>query len=379
MKINTVLIICAFLSSLPLYGEEFFIEEHNYSVYIPEAWDILNATDKARISFVSDDQTVIFRAYTFDGDTYDSASQMFNELTNNMKKESDGESFRYNGDDAYIADITFEEDGNVLRGWFLFINRDDRDYYLHAISGKDFYGEKLPFILSTLDSFRVENNDSTTKPGAVSQFFYPFPGNDQDTAQMIINENLVTYQTDINEFETSQLVIEREASIMEYYQKIGDKSLFEEAWKRYYRVIFRDNYSRFNNIAASLNKSDIGNNDREKAVIILKWIQNFEYTSSGTFSDLLSPISAVSNENGDCDARGLVYSILLRHFNIDSLLMVSWQYKHSMSAVDVIGEGARYPYEDKRYLIAETTEVVDIGMIPQSMADGEKWIPVSFF
>jgi hypothetical protein len=74
----------------------------------------------------------------------------------------------------------------------------------------------------------------------------------------------------------------------------------------------------------------------------------------------------------------LSYSIILKHLNIDSLLMVSWQYKHSMSAVDVPGDGARIPYEDKTYIVAETTEVVDMGMIPQSMADGDKWIPVSF-
>jgi hypothetical protein len=378
MKNCIIISIFFSLFSLPLTGENFYIEEYGYSIYIPEAWEVLDSSDMSKLSFRSDDQTVVSQISTFDGQTYNSAAEMYEDLTKDFRIESEGSHFLYNGDKSYLADISFNDGQNLLRGWFLFINRDDRDYFLFSFSGEEFYQEKLPFILSVLDSFRIENDDKSLFPGAVSQFYYPFPGNDKDTAQMVINGDIVSFQTDINEFEASQLVIEREASMMEYYQKVGDKPLFEKAWKRYYKVIFRDNYSRFINIAESLRNSKTGTNNRETAVILLNWIQNFEYASSETFSDLLSPLASVSLEKGDCDARGLAYSILLKHFNIDSLLMVSWQYQHSMSAVDVPGDGARYPYNDTSYLIAETTEVVDIGMIPQSMADGEKWIPVSF-
>ncbi|MDA3811807.1 MAG: hypothetical protein PF518_15920 [Spirochaetaceae bacterium] len=378
MKLHRIILIYISLLTLPLFGEEFFIEEYNYTLFVPEGWDVLDSSNLGEISFMSDDQAVVCQVSTFDGRTYNSSLDMFNDLTGDLKKESDGTGFLYNGDDCYIADISFDDGGSTLRGWFLFINRDDRDYYLLSFSGLDYYEEKLSFILSVLDSFRIENNDSKYKPGAISQFYYPFPGNGEDMAQMVINGHIVSYNTDLNEFEASQLVIEREADLMKYYQALGDKPLFEEAWKRYYNIIFRDNYSRFSGLAESLRKTDIGKNEREKAIILLNWIQNFEYTSSGTFSDLLTPISAVSYEKGDCDARGLSYSIILKHLNIDSLLLVSWQYKHSMSAVDVPGDGARIPYEDKTYIVAETTEVVDMGMIPQSMADGDKWIPVSF-
>jgi hypothetical protein len=44
--------------------------------------------------------------------------------------------------------------------------------------------------------------------------------------------------------------------------------------------------------------------------------------------------------------------------------------------VDVAGEGARFEFEGTRYLLAEFTEEVDLGMIPRNMADPSKWIPV---
>ncbi len=379
MKIKIIILVFLFSLLLSAYSEEFFVEEHNYSIYVPEAWEILDSSNLAELSFASDDQTVVCQISTFEGTKFNSAEEMFNVLTGDINNGTQGSSFLYNSDDSYIADISFISSGNEMRGWFLFINRDDIDYYILSFSSADFYEEKLPFLLSVLDSFRIGEDEYVMLPGAISQFYYPFPGNNKDTAQMTINGNLINFKTDINEFEASQLVIEREADLMIYYQELDDKKLFAEAWKRYYKIIFRDNYSRFNNFIDALKKIDIGETSKDKAKILLNWIQNFEYTSSGTFSDLLTPISSVCYENGDCDARGLSYSIILKHLDIDSLLLVSWQYKHSMSAVDIEGDGARYPYENRTYLIAETTEVVDIGLIPQSMADVEKWIPVSFF
>jgi len=393
MRLKILLFLIYLFLIQPLFGEIFYIEEYNYSVFIPEGWKTLDSSNLKELSFVSDDQTVVFQISTYSGDKYSSAREMLYSLTNDLGVDIEGSSFLYNENDTIIADITFSTVDANLRGWFLCINREDRDYYLFAFCGESYYEEKFPFILSCLDSFRIEDTKYILFPGAVSQFYYPFPGNNNDTAQMIINGSLVSFQTDLNEFDASQTVIEREAEIMRYYQIEAEKQrhnhnteayerytiLFEKAWKRYYNVIFRDNYSRFANLAETLRNSNIGRNNREKAIILLDWIQKFKYTSSGTFSDLLSPISAVSKEEGDCDARGLAYSIMLKHLGIDSLLLVSWQYKHSLSAVDIEGDGARYPFENKTYLIGETTETVDIGMIPQSMSEGEKWIPVSFF
>lgn len=379
MKKTIFLWLCLSLTTLPLLGEEFFIEEHNYTVFVPEGWSTLDATDLSELSFVSDDQTVVFQISVFDGSDYRSSLEMHEHLTADFRTESDGERFKYNGDDAYLADVVFTDGANELRGWFLFINRTDRDYYLFSFAGRDYYEDKLPFILSVLDSFRIEDNGTKLLPGAVSQFYYPFPGKGDAMAQMVLGGNIVSFQTDLQEFDASQMVIEREAQLMKYYQDLGDKPKFEEAWKRYYNIIYRDNYSRFASLAESIESALARYDDREKAVILLNWIQNFEYTSSGTFSDLLSPISAVSHEKGDCDARGLSYSIMLDYLGIDSLLLVSWQYKHSISAVNVPGDGARYPFGNETYLVGETTEVVDMGMIPETMAEGEKWIPVSFY
>ena len=69
---------------------------------------------------------------------------------------------------------------------------------------------------------------------------------------------------------------------------------------------------------------------------------------------------------------------ILKRFDINAILMVSSEYSHSMAAVDIPGAGARFPYKDKKYLVAEMTKDVAIGQINAEMADPAKWLGIEF-
>jgi hypothetical protein len=45
--------------------------------------------------------------------------------------------------------------------------------------------------------------------------------------------------------------------------------------------------------------------------------------------------------------------------------------------VDVAGGGARFSFEGKQYVVAETTEEVGLGLIERTMAYPKGWIGVS--
>lgn len=96
-------------------------------------------------------------------------------------------------------------------------------------------------------------------------------------------------------------------------------------------------------------------------------------------SDLDGPLAVAVSGEGDCDSRGLLLAAVLNHFGIDSVLMVSDVYGHSLVGTDVVGNGARFAFGGKNYLVAETTAKVAIGMIDASMADPAKWIGIDFF
>jgi hypothetical protein len=73
----------------------------------------------------------------------------------------------------------------------------------------------------------------------------------------------------------------------------------------------------------------------------------------------------------------MAYIILLRHLGFEAILLVSEKYSHALAAVDVPGEGARFDFEGKRYLVAELTKKIAIGLIAKDMADPAFWLPVA--
>ena len=72
----------------------------------------------------------------------------------------------------------------------------------------------------------------------------------------------------------------------------------------------------------------------------------------------------------------MVMSLILERRGIPSILMLSKDYSHAMAAVDVPGGGQRFTFDDKDWLVAETTAHVGIGLVAANQADWKKWLGV---
>ncbi len=168
-------------------------------------------------------------------------------------------------------------------------------------------------------------------------------------------------------------MIEREARILVQYKEDRD-----EAWRRFYRMIYRDSFGRlqpiFTALEAGVQSRAVTRQELPKR--LLEWVQSYSYSRTQSMADILAPLASAVHRTGDCDSRGLLYAAALEYFGIDAVLLVSSEYKHSLVGVDTTGGGARFPFDGKKYLIAETTDQVDIGLLPQSMADPAGWVGV---
>ncbi|RKX76947.1 MAG: hypothetical protein DRP87_10520 [Spirochaetes bacterium] len=369
-----LLIFCA--ASQQLVAERYYNKAYGYYCDIPQNWEILEGVDPSRVSFTDPQHVGVFQIVMFPGSSYESAEEMYFTIKAQLKAEGDEAPFDYMGKDALFSDLTFNPGNFQARGYFIFINGEELDMALMTFTPVKFYEQMHDFLLSAMNSFSPDE-ESRYYPGPVSQFYYPFPGQNGKAVSIDFEGEKLNTEVDKGEIEASQVIIELEARVLKSYEK--DKKR-EEAWKRYYRMILRDNYHRLDNIS-NLLKREVGLGELKKrdiAVNLLTWIQGFEYLRTGTLSYLLSPFASVVQSSGDCDSRGLLYIILLHHFDIDSILMVSSRYGHSLVGVDIAGEGAHYSYGGKKWLVAEVTDNVDIGLIPKEMADPSGWIPVSF-
>jgi hypothetical protein len=209
------------------------------------------------------------------------------------------------------------------------------------------------------------------------EYSYP-PGEEKQTplAQSGISAMLCE-----NDAEAAQVLVDREFKILEASLSSGD---WREAWRRYYRFIYRDSWDRIAPAAFALVRSwkeNAAGKDgaRVLAQKALTFVQGFKYDRDLDGSDFVNLVSAVTEGRGDCDSRAMLWAMILANADIRAAMMVSREYSHAMGLADLEGTGARFEADGTQWLTAETTAAVDIGLIAQDMSDTAKWLGVVFY
>ncbi|MDA3938773.1 MAG: hypothetical protein PF693_05625 [Spirochaetia bacterium] len=375
LKRNFILMIFLFIG-LYLYSWEAGLFSSSF-VNVPEGWYVLeNREDK--VTFADPADSAYFQIKRYPGDSFRSVLDLYKYVSRELGSTGEGELFLFDSKESYFSSISFESSGFSYMGYLVCIEGESEDIVLLSFSDSDNYNIYHDFIISAIDSYSM-NESGLKNPGPVSQYYYPWPGRDKTINYLTMNGQKIPVSFDINEIDTAKVLIEREARILVQYT---NSNLSDLAWARYYKLIYRDNINRLRRVAR-IAASEIADDFEslsplEKSSKLLQWIQGFEYLRTGTLSDFMGPIDTVFEAAGDCDSRSLLYVMLLEYNGIDSILMVSSEYSHSLTGVAVEGKGAHYYYEGSEYLIAETTDNVSIGLIDQDMADPSKWMGIKF-
>ena len=371
--IKTMFFLWILSGSVLIYAYEVRISPTQGSIDIPVGWVVYDNSQPGRISFANPDRSVIFQVTAYPGEDYsDDRLMMESHLEELDLLGTDYSRFLYQGRSVSLAECSFNSAGSDIHGWFLFIDREDYDYYVTAITPESLYQESFPWMISCLDSFSPDW-EGRSIPGPVSTMF---ASGDSTTESVIleISGRRIPFSYDSLKNQSVQILIEREAALLSSYKDPGE---FAEAWKRYYQLIYRASQSDLEPLSLSLKSILKGQDSVQKSETLLSWLQGFTYGSSESFSDLLSPLSALQKHTGDCDALALLYNIILTDMDIPALLMVSYIYSHSMGAAGVDKKGAGFEYKGTRYIVAEMTKKVDLGLISQDMAVIENWVIIS--
>lgn len=358
--------------------------ETGYSVDLPIGWVLVDGEDAGIISFSDPSSTAYFQIFAFPADRFAGPREIHRFFEGQFSAGGSSEGFSYAGYDAVMADMEFPVSGGSVRGYSVFIDgeeEDDWDYGLVTFSFVDEYEVYHDFLLSALDSFSI-NDGAKYFPGPVSEYIYPFPGPEQEqvTISLGSGEEITeaVLPVDPGAVDANQVMIEREARILSAYQPNGRDDSWVQAWRRYYRLVYKDTYRRIESLVPSIyrhiRRYDIAH--EEIPARLLDWLQDFEYARITSLSDLESPLQCLANAAGDCDSLGIAYVILLHQVGFDAIMMVSPVHAHAMAAVDIQGSGARFPFEGREWLVAELTADVNIGRIAQDMADPADWIGI---
>ncbi len=374
--VRAVCILAALFQAIfpaPAYAGEVQFEEHGYYMDIPEGWQLLDAADTAAVSFGDPSRRAVFQIFTFPAGHFASAGEAAEDMRRKLAARGDQAGFLYENREAVLADWTFSAGKRPARGWFVFLDGESRDFALLAFVPEAEFASYNDLLLSCLDSF-APREEALRRPGPVSVFYLPHPAANLRPRRVDFGGESLTVLSGEGEPDANQTVIEREARIL-----AGVKEGFVPAWKRFFRIIHRDTFSRLRPLAGALEPLIRDGTPRDRVpAVLLAWFQEFSYARTGTLSDFQSPLSCVLTRSGDCDSLGMAYVILLEHWGYDAILLVSAEYSHAMAGVDVPGDGARYIHDGKGYLTAELTDRVGMGLVGAKVADPAKWIPVPF-
>lgn len=383
MKIK--LLVLVFLTCFTaIYGEYFQEPEGLWLLDLPEGF-ILREVSPDGKRFLFSGETVPLDVIAMVSDETGNSSQ---EFTNILKKLNNTghktEIFKWDGLECCFGEVFFPvNSGNqndaFYKGFGITVPLEGVNGFFTVLTyGESFWADEyFDFMYSILDSVCVMDKHLifpgpiTTKDYSLDKF---------ETANIELNGKKISYKVPEKSAEANQKLIEREFRILKTYAG----SFFQnKAWERYYRIIYKDSFYRISDAGFKIGNAlrfqeDKISSDYEFSKKLLDFIQNFKYERDKTESDFINIPYALSDFMGDCDTRSVLYLIILHQNNIDGIMMLSKVFSHSLIAVDVPGNGARFPFRNKKYLVGETTSKVDLGMIDSKQSEIYAWMGISF-
>ena len=341
-----------------------------YTVDLPAGWRLVDGAEGRLQSFADASDTAVLQVSSFAAGGFASSAEMAKVIGTKLGAAGDAASYLYSGRDATIFDMSFRAGSIPARGYGVFLRGGRTDYALLAFAPAAWYESHEDVLLSALDSF-CPDPSLRLAPGPISQFASRFPAERGESRTLSVGGRPVTLATSADERAAGQDLAEREARIL-----AAEKVHMVEAWRRSFRMIYRDSYLRLASFAQELEALPLADAPRGRAEALLAWIQGFRYLRTGTVADLTAPLACLADAAGDCDSRALLYVILLHHLGIDAVLLVSPKYGHSAAGVAVAGPGARITVDGRSYVFAELTAQVALGLVAQDQSDANAWIPV---
>lgn len=323
----------------------------------------------------------------YEAKRFNSSLDAVNYVMKNFKLDFESESFNWFSKNSAISYFTGNLNGINSQGLCVatVIPENSNIILMLAWSAQENFANSYNYIASFFDGLYVDMNSYFSK-GILTSYLDSEEMEDvsdeakKSAQKMDVNLNIDSHQIKTQIFaedsKFAQEFIEREYAVLCLY---ANHSGWQEAWQRYYRLIFRDSCSRLRKASFDIYNglAPFCIDETDLAQKLLNWVQNFKYEREKTNSDFSNLPSILLGNGSDCDSRSLLLAVLLNAMNQDSCIFVSNEFSHAVAGFVSTHPGFNFEVNGKKYLIGETTaKNINWGNIEQRMAEQSKWIPV---
>jgi len=323
----------------------------------------------------------MFDMIVYDG-VYRDIEEMILDVNRRLGNTGDTSFFEYGGREAALVELRF----GGQEGWALGLELGETllggTPLLLALAYAPVGTENVDLLhISALNSI-APTLAETRRPGPIMEFAFPRGGLVETPLAGGLGLTAFIRENDAH---AAQALVDQEHLVLTLYLR---SPFWLQAWTRFYRAIFRDSWDRIADAAFQIERAlrgggaaidaDLGEGEREFAQRVLTLVQGFYYERNIDGSDFINLVTAVTEGRGDCDSRAMLWAVILSQANIPSAIMVSHHYSHAMGLADVPGTGARFEAGGTRWLVAETTSSVDIGLIAANKSSVENWFGILF-
>ena len=371
--------LCVSVFAAPLYSPTW-----GFRVDLPEGYEYSGGDRKDRFSFESafgsQFDLIVYSGTQGRAAPYADVEALARDVQRRLNNKGDMDTFDYHHKKTVIMELSFLNSGAGGRsvpvsGWALCmeLGSPNQGALLLAMAyGPSGRNDLEVLHFSALDSIAPEESDRFA-PGPITEFSYP---GETLTEKQVYGFDLKAKFYD-EDAEAAQALVDREFNVLKRYANSPE---WKDAWTRFYRAIYRDSFYRLEDLAFRIERkiNMPPRENRDFAEQVLKWVQSFAYERDFMGSDFVNLVSAATEGRGDCDSRAMLWAVILNQANIKSAIMVSRNYSHAMGLADLPGTGARFELDGTKYLVAETTANVSIGLIGETVSEVSEWLGIDF-
>jgi hypothetical protein len=385
-RIFLITAACLLFFTIPLAAERVTDDDYGWSLDLPEGFKIDDhADDGLSYLFSHDRMPVSLAVKLYLKGTYNSADEALSGAVTKLHSGTCEKSlFTWRNTDCALGTFSMTMGQKKYTGWSAAVTLPSKGANLVLLCYADAQIEKdcEQFIMSVLNSLAIDHG-SNYEPGLIVS--YAFPPAEKQNITLTINGRKIQTLLDKDDIAAADFVVSCEYAVLSLY---ANNEKWQQAWQRYYRIIFRDSCGRLKKASVDINGALAADAralnplhpDEGMAQLLLTWTQGFKYEREKDNSDFTSLPAVLTGKGNDCDSRSLLLCTLLENMGTKTALFVSREYSHAVFGADVQpvspGENARMTAADTTFLLGETTSHVNMGLIAQDMSDTTKWLPV---